>query len=195
MIKALIFDCFGVIVGKGFTQTYSGAGGDPVKDRAFIKDILAQANLGLITDAEFNAAISDRLKIDSASWQAAVTRAEMPDKQLLKLIEDLRTDYKTAVLSNSNKGVLERKIGRDWLDKCFDEVVASAEVGLVKPDPKIYQLTASRLGVRTDECIFVDDISSFLESAQTLGMKTIRYFDFQSFKIQLDVLLGDNPEI
>lgn len=194
VIKALIFDCFGVIVGKGFAQTYSGAGGDPIKDRAFIEDILGRANLGLISDAEFNAAITSQLKISEEAWQEAVFKAELPDEQLLEFIEGLRSDFKTAVLSNSNKGVLERKIGRDWLEKCFDDVIVSADVGFVKPDHRIYKLAAERLGVETDECLFVDDIRSFLESAQELGMKTVLYRDFRTFKQQLELLLRADPE-
>jgi hypothetical protein len=39
----------------------------------------------------------------------------------------------------------------------FDLYVNSAEVGLAKPDPAIYQLTLDRLGVRPEEAIFIDD--------------------------------------
>src|SRR5579884_2984002 len=144
MIKAVIFDCFGVLVGKGFAYTYSLAGGDPVRDREFVNDILGQANLGMITDEHFDDAVSSHLGISLEEWQKALALSELPDERMLEYIKSLRPKYKTAIMSNTNSGVLSRKIGDAKLSECFDEVIASADVGMVKPDPGIYKLTAKR---------------------------------------------------
>ena len=60
------------------------------------------------------------------------------------------------------------------LQPLFDEIVQSAEEGLRKPDPAIYELAISRLGVPASACIFVDDIGRNLKPAQALGMRTIK---------------------
>lgn len=177
MVKAIIFDCFGVIVGKGFNNTYKQAGGDPAKDKAFINNMLYRTNLGLITEAEFNRAIASHLGISLATWSQNLAKAELPDKELLDLIKKLRQSYKTAILSNSNKGVLRAKIGSDNLNQCFDEIVCSAEEGLVKPDPDIYILAADRLSVKPNECVFIDDHLAFVEAARDIGMQAIQYID------------------
>jgi putative hydrolase of the HAD superfamily len=190
VIKAIIFDCFGVIVGKGFPQTYRMAGGDPKNDRDFIVDLLGQANLGMITDDLFNLSISNHLGISVQTWNEVVKRAELPDNHLLNYIKELRKSYKTAVLSNSNRGVLARKIGDSWLSSCFDEVIVSAEVGIVKPDPRIYKIAAERLNVEMSECVFIDDQQTFIETGRGLGMKVILYKDFIDFKHELEKLIG-----
>lgn len=189
MIKAIIFDCFGVLVGQGFEHTYRIAGGDPKLDRSFIESTLGQANLGLISDDEFRNAMADKLGIPIKQWQEAVKSAELPDRELLTYIKGLRPKYKTAVLSNANRGVLERKIGAEQLKECFDQVIVSAEIGMVKPDPRIYSLSAERLNVALQECIFIDDRQPFLDVAARLGMKVILYKDFEDLKKSMKKLL------
>lgn len=190
VIKAIIFDCFGVLVGKGFNYNYSLAGGDPIADREFIDNILGQANLGLINDQDFRNAMADRLGISLGAWRAAVIKSDLADELLLDYIKDeLRPKYKTAILSNANKGVIERKIGQERLSTCFDQVIVSADVGLVKPNPEIYYLTLRRLGVRAEECIFVDDRQIFLDVAAALGMQPILYRDFHQVKAAIEGLL------
>ncbi|HET8991717.1 MAG TPA: HAD family phosphatase [Candidatus Saccharimonadales bacterium] len=193
MIRAVIFDCFGVIVGKGFDYTYTLAGGDPKQDRQFLDDKLKQANLGLISENDFNKAMAKNLGQSDSEWQAILAKAEKADAELLDYIASLRKKYKTAVLSNSNKGVLKQKIGEEQLEKCFDEVVCSAEVGMIKPSPHIYKLTANRLKVEPEECVFIDDHVSFVEAAKTIGMHALVYKDLPSLKHALEAL-AVNPK-
>jgi putative hydrolase of the HAD superfamily len=190
MIKAIIFDCFGVLVGKGFEQTYRIAGGDPVRDRDFIEKTLGEANLGLITDEQFRIRMAERVGITKVEWDEALRQAELVDMALLAYILQLRSSYKTAVLSNANKHVLNNKIGDEWLEKAFDEVVVSAEVGLVKPDPRMYQLVADRLGVVPKECIYIDDRESFVKIASEMGMNALIYSNFSQLKDDIAAILG-----
>ena len=193
MIRAVIFDCFGVLVGKGFENTYRLGGGDPVKDRAFIEDMLGQANFGLVTDEDFRDAMAKQLGLSKEQWREVVSKAELPDLELLAFIKWLRGQYKTAILSNANTGVLDRKIGDELLKSCFDEVVVSADINLVKPDPRIYQLAAERLDVALNECVFVDDNEGHLAPARELGMRTVLFRDSAQAKAELEKILA-NPE-
>ena len=190
MTKAIIFDCFGVIIGRGFEHTYQLAGGDPVQDREFIEDMLGQANLGLISDAEFRASMARRVGIDPEDWSRIIKNAEILNTDLLAYIELLRLSYKTAILSNANKGVLDTIIGEKWLQKNFDEIVVSAEVGIAKPDERIYQLVVDRVGVATSECLYIDDREKFLVPARRLGMNALLYENFDQIKRDMSELLG-----
>lgn len=192
MVRAIIFDCFGVIVGQGFEYTYRMAGGDPKHDRAFIEDMLGQANFGLISDDDFRSGMAEKLGVSVDEWRQAVRTAERADAGLLTYVKQLRANYKTAVLSNANKGVLERKIGRERLYDCFDVVVASAEVGMVKPDPRIYRHAAEQLDVEPAECVFIDDSQLFVDQARELGMQAILYQNFAQLRADLTKILADS---
>lgn len=190
MIRAVVFDCFGVIVGKGFEATYRSAGGDPAADRDFLDDMLGQANLGHISEQEFNRQLAERVGISEADWQEAVRRAEQADDELLDYITDLRRSYRTALLSNANHGAVQRRIGEERLHACFDKVVVSADVGLVKPESHMYEYVARQLGVQPSECIFLDDLNKHVRGARQAGMQAILYKDFKQAKTELDQLLN-----
>ena len=57
----------------------------------------------------------------------------------------------------------------------FDDVVISAEVGCRKPDPEIFQLALTRLGVRAEETLFIDDFAHNVAAARELGFRTHRF--------------------
>jgi putative hydrolase of the HAD superfamily len=85
--------------------------------------------------------------------------------------------YRTALLTNN---------AREWepmwrslipVDELFDVVVDSSAVGLRKPDPRIYELTCSRLGLQPEECIFVDDLECNIDAAAALGMEVVHCTD------------------
>jgi epoxide hydrolase-like predicted phosphatase len=81
--------------------------------------------------------------------------------------------HPTALLSNSWGLDYDRT---DW-DRLFDVTVISGEVGLRKPEPEIYLLTAERLGVAPADCVFVDDLGPNVRAAEQVGMTGIRHVD------------------
>ena len=146
--------------------------------------------MGYITPEEFNQQMADQLQMTPDEFQAAKEKAEQPNEQLLEYIAELHKTYKTAVLSNANRGSLDRRFGHEKLNELFDTVVVSAEVGMVKPEAEIYTLTAERLGVEPIECLFTDDQDGYCQAASALGMQTICYSNFDQFKTDLEVILA-----
>ena len=62
---------------------------------------------------------------------------------------------------------------REHFPDLYDQVVISGEVGARKPEPQIYLLTADRLSVAPDACVFVDDLLQNVEGARAVGMEGI----------------------
>jgi epoxide hydrolase-like predicted phosphatase len=192
MIKAVIFDCFGVLVGKGIWRTYELAGGDLERDGAWFDELIEQDSSGEIDDAFLNAAIAKQLGMSVDDWLAIKNEAEQPNLEVFDYIRtELKPHYKIGFLSNVNKGVIEHKIPAE-LRALFDIDIRSADVGYQKPDPRIYQLALDRLGVKADEAVFTDDHESYLAGATQLGINTILYKDFDDFRVRLEDLLRDS---
>jgi HAD superfamily hydrolase (TIGR01509 family) len=57
----------------------------------------------------------------------------------------------------------------------FDVTIFSAEVGLAKPDPRIYQLVLDKLGVKAGQAIFVDDFQANVDAANSLGIHGVSF--------------------
>jgi epoxide hydrolase-like predicted phosphatase len=91
---------------------------------------------------------------------------------------------RTALLSNSWGNEYDRKL----LDRLFDTAVISGEVGLRKPEPEIYRLTASRLGVDPAQCVFVDDLAPNVRGAVAVGMVGVHHIDTETTVAELEAL-------
>jgi epoxide hydrolase-like predicted phosphatase len=190
MIRAIIFDCFGVLVGCGFWDVYRACGGDPVKDNAFILGMVNKANAGEISGAHFSTLMADKLGLALEQYDAVVTRQQQPNRPLLDYIRDeLKPHYKLAIISNANTGELETRLAPEDL-ALFDTVIVSADVGFVKPDPQIFQLAADRLGITFNETVFVDDLERFTVPAEALGLHAIVYTGLDPLKQELATLLN-----
>lgn len=82
---------------------------------------------------------------------------------------------RTALLSNSGPEVMARVRAEHPLEARFDVVVISCEVGLAKPDPRIFRLCLERLGLPAGAALFVDDRADNVEAAAGVGLQTLRF--------------------
>ena len=190
MIRAIIFDCFGVILTDAMQLVRAEAQAKNPTAAQEITEIISANNHGFIEPAESNERIAQILGIGVEELRKRVSSREVRDEKLLAYIKQLRPTYKTALLSNIAGSSLNRRFPDGELNDYFDVVVASGDIGYAKPEPEAYEITAHRLGVRLDECLFTDDREQFCSGATSVGMQTIVYTDFIQFKRELEALLG-----
>jgi putative hydrolase of the HAD superfamily len=79
---------------------------------------------------------------------------------------------RTAMLSNGVAEIVSRLRSEGQLERWFDVVVASCEVGRCKPDPEIYRICLERLGLAADAALFVDDRIENIRAARDIGLHT-----------------------
>ena len=72
----------------------------------------------------------------------------------------------------------------------FEHVIESSEVGIRKPDPRIYELACERLGVAPDKTVYLDDLGINLKPARALGMQTIKVVSESQAIADLEAILG-----
>lgn len=192
MIKAIIFDCFGVLVTYGFNSAFTALGGDMEKDKLLLQELFSQYNGGQLSDAEFLQELGKHLGVDAERVKQFLAKDEHLDERLLDYIKELKENYKIGLLSNIGRGGFERYFAGVNSDELFDDLVLSGEEGLVKPDPRIYELAAQRLKVEVDECVFIDDSERNCVAAREIGMESIVYIDFTQFKTDLVSILSSS---
>jgi putative hydrolase of the HAD superfamily len=189
MIKAILFDCFGVLRPEVLHAAYQKFGGDIDADRDFIRDTLYASHTGRIGSSA--PVFAKHLGISLEKWSKAIVECGN-DQDVLNYVVELRASYKTGVLSNVGKSGLLRYFSAEELEKLFDAQIISGEIGFAKPEAEAYEIAAERLGVRTDECVFIDDKAEFCEAARGVGMKAIHYKNFAQFKAELEQLLNQS---
>jgi epoxide hydrolase-like predicted phosphatase len=101
------------------------------------------------------------------------------------LVRRARTSgLRTGLLSNS----WGNDYPRDGWDEMFDVVVISGEVGMRKPEPRIFEHTLGLLGLDAGECVFVDDLQHNVEAAVAVGMVGVRHTSYAETLAELEVL-------
>jgi epoxide hydrolase-like predicted phosphatase len=97
------------------------------------------------------------------------------DENLIAFIRRLRPKYKTGLLSNGWPDT-SRALDSEWLiADAFDAIVVSADVGMVKPDPRIYHLILERLNVSPAHAVLIDDFEENINGARQVGMHAIHF--------------------
>lgn len=87
----------------------------------------------------------------------------------------LRPRYQTAILSNSFVGARREEQQRYHFEEMCDLIIYSHEVGVAKPERRIFELTCERLGVQPAEMIFLDDVEGHIAVARELGIHAIHF--------------------
>lgn len=198
-IRAVIFDLGGVLVrtedrhpraelARRLGMTY-----DELSRLVFESDSARLATIGKITTREhwefvrLNLGISEE---DFPSVRRDFWGGDELDHGLVEYIRSLRPRYKTGLLSNACDN-LRKVITATWkIDDAFDDMVISAEAGVAKPDPRIYENAIQRLGVEPGEAIFVDDFSQNIEAACQVGLQSLLFQGTHLVRQELDRLLN-----
>jgi putative hydrolase of the HAD superfamily len=138
---------------------------------------------GEMSDEEFEATLAavlvreDGTAVHSVGLLRRMFGASVILDQMLELIKDLRArGILTSLLSNSWGGG-EHGYPRHLFADLFDDVVISGEVGMRKPEERIFQLAATRLGLSPGQCVFVDDVEGNIVAAEELGFAAVHHED------------------
>ncbi len=113
------------------------------------------------------------------------------NQEMIELIKTLRNNgYKIGMLSNNSTKVNE-KIKKDGIDKFFDVILISEDIGYMKPDPKAFELFLEKLDVKSEELVFIDDTDINLSTVESIGFTPILFKNIEDLKrdfIRLGVL-------
>jgi len=109
------------------------------------------------------------------AFMKPLIKARTMDEHVPSILRRLKKKYKLGVVSNSSYSPTVRKtLERFRLDKFFDAVVVSADVGWRKPSPKIFRKALQALRIATSESVFIgDEPEHDVEGAKKVGMRTI----------------------
>lgn len=188
MIKAVIFDCFGVLT-KDTWRAFLDSLPDDV-DRQDASDINRAYDAGILDKQDFLDQIQLVTGTEPRQIESLRSNEISKNTELLSYIKELKQNYKIGLLSN---------IASDWITKTFldkteqalfDEMVFSFKEGMTKPNPQIFELICDKLDVNPSEAVMIDDIEGYCEAAERTGMKAVCYKNFAQLKAELSGILN-----
>jgi putative hydrolase of the HAD superfamily len=155
---------------------------------------LAAVESGQLSQGEYESTLGRLLGVDSRGLLGRALADLQPNLAVLDLVSRARDQaVRVAVLSNSwGTGGYDPYQGYD-LERRFDAVIISDQVGLHKPDPAIYALAAAKIGIPPHTCVFVDDTAANLPAAAELGMGIVHFTDTASGIADIEKMLHLTP--
>jgi beta-phosphoglucomutase len=185
MIKACIFDLDGVIVdtahyhflawqrlanelGIGFTE----------KENERLKGVSRMRSLEIILELggiELSEAEKEKLALRKNSWFVEYINAIRPEEVfegVPELLKSIRSKGIKVGLASSSKNA-ETVLRLLKIGNMFDAIVDGTMIVNTKPDPEIFLLTASKLGVAPSDCVVFEDAEAGVEAAIAAGMKCV----------------------
>ena len=206
-IRAVLFDFAGVItvpMGPTVEQLAHDCGADVQELVEFIF-----GDYGGTGDTPWHRLERGEIPLDEfQAWGLAEGSARGWNLDLIEFLRqlvdcDLRTDivervgqlrkdgYRTLLLTNNIREYSAQWRAKLPVDELFEFVIDSSEVGMRKPEPRIFQLALDKLGVAPDEAVMLDDIAVNTEGARALGMHAIQVGpQAEEALAELDELLG-----
>lgn len=186
-LKAVIFDFGGVLVRtrsrdlRTAWEQRLGLAPGTASAIVFDGERGRAAQHGWVTDADHWRWIGQQLAVDDATladFRRDFFSEDFLDLDLIAYIDRLRAGgYHLGLLSNAGDNA--RHIFTEVYPVLphFDSVTISAEEGVMKPDPRIFQVALARAGVQPREAVFVDDVAENVEGARAVGMLGVHFRD------------------
>ncbi|MDR1631775.1 MAG: HAD family phosphatase [Dysgonamonadaceae bacterium] len=186
-IKNIVFDLGGVIITLERAEAVRRFREIGVKNAEELLDVYHQNGIfleleeGKLTKEEFYEALQKEVgryipaEVIDHAWLGFMK--DVPEHKL-EMLETLRKNYKIYLLSNTNSVIM------DWakspafssqgksIDRFFDKIYASYQIGYTKPAPEIFEFMFADAGIVPSETLFIDDGIANVEMGKKLGMKT-----------------------
>ena len=189
-IKNIIFDLGDVILNIDVpiaSKSFADLSGREQSEILTIfkeSEIFRQFETGLMDEPTFRNYVREILNFPDLSDEAIDTAwnsllLDLPPERV-ELLKGLATQYRLFLLSNTSSihitqvnKILEASTGVAKLDDLFEIVFLSYEMGLMKPDTRIYQEVLDKAGLNAEETLFLDDNADNIRGAAQLGIETI----------------------
>ena len=140
-------------------------------------DLHAEFEQGRLTGPEYHRKVMDRFgaNVPYAEFFPMYGDIFTEIPGTCDLLRRLHTRYPLYLLSDTNEihfGYVKQTVEAVRL---FQQCIVSYEVGVMKPQPGIYQEALRRAGLPADACVFIDDRSGNVEGARRVGMHAVQF--------------------
>lgn len=183
--KAILFDFFGVFcpdIGWAWLEEHIR---DMEFEREYLKKLFQMLDSGEIRRDTFFAILGKRFSMPGKRILVEMNQRAVLDKSLIAIVQKIKRNYRTGLLSNANAGWLDVILHKHQLHRYFDKITVSSKIGYTKPHPSAFAHALSALGVNAQEVIFVDDRKSNIDAARQCGLTGIIYRDAKQLEREL----------
>jgi putative hydrolase of the HAD superfamily len=190
MIKAIVFDCFGVLYVHHGPEFIKNNAKNYQRIKPALQDLSNQTDYGLISQHEYEQQVAELAGLTLGEVNRHALQGFGRNNELMDYIANsLRSHYKIGLMSNISRGTMERFFTKKERDELFDVAALSSETGMIKPNVSAFVYICEQLGVDSSEAIMIDDNLSNCRGAEIAGMHVIHYDGFAHLRRRLESVL------
>ena len=138
--------------------------------------------LGKIREDHLWALITEKWRINPAllsQIRRKMLSKRQLNQQVLAFMTEVADDYTTAILSNAGDQSRQLMEETYQLHKIVDEIIISAEEGVIKPDQRMFEIAMSRMDAAPATSLLLDDNQENVLAARAFGMRAVQFIDTQ----------------
>jgi len=133
--------------------------------------------------------LKSRKKVDPEKLRWTYNNNLFVNRDILKLIKKLKKKYKVVQLANDSDDDYLMKVKKLKLNKYFDKIYSSSNLGIAKPDREIFMYVLNDLRIKSQEVVFIDNQEKNYKVAKSLDINAILFTNPDSLKRDLDKIL------
>jgi putative hydrolase of the HAD superfamily len=162
----------GIWWGEGLWGEFRGDAPGLRSLRAFVPGFRRDVWHGALAAA---AAPDEALAVELEAAYVTARRAHQPvDDEAERVLDDLRRDHRIALVTNGAPDVQREKLAGTTLASRFSAIVISAELGIAKPDARIFEHALRALGAEPEGAVVIgDSLTRDVAGARAAGLRSI----------------------
>ncbi len=184
-IRAVIFDLYGVLALNGW-QAFKAkhfTGREDVWTEVF--ELGRKVDVGTADITELVRFTAKKAGVSEETVRYQLNHSVANEELLDYIAAELKPNYKIGILSNASSTQVLDEVFSPEQAALFNSITLSHHVGLTKPDKRMYEAAAERLGMQIGECVFIDDQDRHAQGARDAGMQALVYSDLPTLKKKL----------
>ncbi len=159
-----------------------------------MRPIWLDLNLGKLTEEEAVLQYENLLNFPKEKFQQLMLgfkESQTPIEGSLELLKELnQLGYSLFSITDNIHEIMAYHRQHSAFTEYFKDIIVSADLGVLKPDPKIYQNLIDKHQLKAEECVFFDDLLTNVEGAKAVGMHAFLFTDTATCRKDLENLLG-----
>lgn len=183
VIKNIVFDIGNVLVKWAPYEVLSPIFPEQDEKELFekMRPIWIDLNLGKYTETEAISLYHEELglpkdKLQKMMYEFKVRQTPLPGSiELLQRLSDL--EFNLYSITDNVRELMEYHRRNSEFIHFFKDIIVSADIGVLKPDSRIYEHLLKKHNLVAKECVFMDDLEVNVEGAKSVGMHSFQFFD------------------
>lgn len=173
---AIIFDCFGVMYRDAFLDFMDAHRHHLLHPESYYQDLSDQCDKGALKPSALYQAFSEVTGESVAVVQRRVEESiHSLNHETIGIVQALKHRYRLGLLSNIDRTLLDTVLKAEHVNRLFDTIVASSDVGSLKPNREIFQAMADKLHIPFDQWLFIDDRIANVQGATQHGIPSYHF--------------------